>query len=224
MIYFLADTHGDISRLSRKALRRLRKGDFLIICGDFGFVWDNTRTEKRQLARLGRRRYHILFAEGAHENYHLLLSRPPADFCGGKARQISKNLWHLPRGEVFTLGDKTVFVFGGGSDENPDHAGDDPQALPSREEFSHAMDVLNEHNNSVNYIVSYEAPSKIAEFVELANARNRSVIHRHLDIISETCRFDRWFFGGYHINRVVTSKYTAVFDKLISENNKIGGK
>ena len=37
MIYVTADLHGDATRLRTKEIRRLKKGDTLIVLGDLGF-------------------------------------------------------------------------------------------------------------------------------------------------------------------------------------------
>ena len=48
MVYITGDTHGDYSRFTSSAARRLKKGDTLIVCGDFGFVWDGSEKEKKR--------------------------------------------------------------------------------------------------------------------------------------------------------------------------------
>lgn len=35
MIYLTGDLHGDIERLKSKEMKKLKKGDTLIVCGDF---------------------------------------------------------------------------------------------------------------------------------------------------------------------------------------------
>ena len=47
MIYVTADLHGDATRLHTKEIRRLKKGDTLIVLGDFGFLWQGTPKEKK---------------------------------------------------------------------------------------------------------------------------------------------------------------------------------
>ena len=44
MIYVTGDTHGEADRLSPSKLRALKAGDTLIVCGDFGFLWDDSKT------------------------------------------------------------------------------------------------------------------------------------------------------------------------------------
>ena len=42
-IFMTGDTHGDFSRFSARAFpeqKDLSKGDYMIICGDFGGIWD----------------------------------------------------------------------------------------------------------------------------------------------------------------------------------------
>ena len=44
MIYITGDTHGEMSRFNSKLhmkLSNLKKDDFLIVAGDFGFIWDD---------------------------------------------------------------------------------------------------------------------------------------------------------------------------------------
>lgn len=72
MIYITGDLHGDISRFSAPAMRRLRKGDTLIVCGDFGFVWDGSAKEQKLLKKIGAKPYTVLFLDGCHENFQLL--------------------------------------------------------------------------------------------------------------------------------------------------------
>ena len=51
MILITGDVHGDISRFSDKKIRRLKKGDTLIVCGDMGLIWDGSDKEKKLLKR-----------------------------------------------------------------------------------------------------------------------------------------------------------------------------
>ena len=61
MIYVTGDMHGDISRFENSKIKKLKKGDSLIICGDFGFIWDGGPAEEKQLKKLGKKKYNILF-------------------------------------------------------------------------------------------------------------------------------------------------------------------
>ena len=52
MIYVTGDMHGQISRFDDPALHKLKERDTLLICGDFGFLWDGSKEEMNQLRKL----------------------------------------------------------------------------------------------------------------------------------------------------------------------------
>lgn len=52
MIYVTGDIHGDFSRFEEKELKKLKEGDVLLICGDFGFLWDNNDVNDIPLPRI----------------------------------------------------------------------------------------------------------------------------------------------------------------------------
>ncbi|MDR2558606.1 MAG: metallophosphoesterase [Oscillospiraceae bacterium] len=228
LIYITGDTHGDLARF--KKCKQLRKGDFLIICGDFGFIWNSCKKEKKLLKKLGKRKYHILFVDGIHENFAELNTYPGEEWNGGNTRRISGNLRYLMRGEVFTLGRKTVLAFGGGGqlDESenakyideegggktPEELAAEHPEIPKDEDYRNGLRSLAKHGGRVDYIVSHEAPSKIAELLELPNS-DKSRPNAFLDILGDSCTFERWFFGEHHVNRVVPSKYYALFDRVM---------
>ena len=76
MLYLTGDTHGDYRRFERKEIRHLKQGDVLVVCGDFGFVWEGGKKEEKLLQKIGKRKYHTLFVPGANENYDLLRQYP----------------------------------------------------------------------------------------------------------------------------------------------------
>ena len=46
MIYVTGDMHGAEDRLYGKEWRKLKSGDVLIVCGDFGYIWNGGKFEK----------------------------------------------------------------------------------------------------------------------------------------------------------------------------------
>ena len=69
MVYITGDMHGDQSRFNTKEIKALQPGDTLIICGDFGFVWEDDNREKEFLKWLGSRKFNICFLDGPHDNF-----------------------------------------------------------------------------------------------------------------------------------------------------------
>ena len=48
MVYLTGDTHGDIDRFKHGKLRWLGKRDTVVVLGDFGFVWDDSKEEQKK--------------------------------------------------------------------------------------------------------------------------------------------------------------------------------
>ena len=95
MIFITGDMHGLMERFQDSAFRHIKKGDTLIICGDFGFLWEGTEEEKKALKKLEKKKYEILFVDGIHENFDLLESYPEEEYAGGRVHRIGTNLRHL---------------------------------------------------------------------------------------------------------------------------------
>ena len=71
MIYITGDTHipCDISKITTKKFpdsKKLSKSDFLIICGDFGGVWNNNNEELYWRKWLNNKKFTTLFIDGNH--------------------------------------------------------------------------------------------------------------------------------------------------------------
>ena len=114
MIYVTGDMHGDENRLFDKEWRKLKSGDTLIVCGDFGFLWDGSKREREALEYLGSRKFNVLFLDGTHENFDLLQKCRETVWHGGHVRRVCGNLLNLMRGQIFEIEGKKIFTFGGG--------------------------------------------------------------------------------------------------------------
>ena len=66
MIYVTGDMHGDFSRFKDSRLKKLRAGDTLLVCGDFGFLWDGSRQEQKLLKKIGNLKYNVAFLSLIH--------------------------------------------------------------------------------------------------------------------------------------------------------------
>ena len=67
MIYFTGDTHGELSRFKTSSAKKLKKGDTVIVCGDFGFVFGGGRREIEALDYLESKSYTVCFCDGKLE-------------------------------------------------------------------------------------------------------------------------------------------------------------
>lgn len=126
-IWITGDTHGtiDIKKLSKHNLSRFnfegtQDENFLIICGDFGLIWNTNGESKEEtywLDWLESKPFTTLFVSGNHENFDRLYSDEYKiiNWHGGKAQQIRPHVIHLLRGEIYSILGKSIFTFGGAS-------------------------------------------------------------------------------------------------------------
>ena len=79
MIYITGDTHSDFTRFSTDKFpkqKEMTKNDYVIICGDFGGVWnyqEESTFEKHWLDWLNEKNFTTLFVDGNHENLHKVI-------------------------------------------------------------------------------------------------------------------------------------------------------
>lgn len=225
MLYVTGDTHGELSRFQTKAFRRLKKRDTLIVLGDFGFIWDGSKREKKALKWLSKRRYRLLFLDGSHENYDLLEAYPTTAFSGGTARKIAENIFWLQRGEIYELEGKTLFVFGGAESLDKETRAEGKtwfrQEVPSPEQFEKARQNLTARRNRVDYILTHDAPARLADFLHLSKD---SVLYEATQLelffndLYQHVQYDKWLFGRYHKDQKLGAKSAAVFKALLPLN------
>ena len=96
-IYITGDTHGAdklgshsvdgfVNRLNMESFpeqKHLNKDDYVVICGDFGGVWNyagETKKEIYDLNWLNSRNFTTLFVPGNHENYDRLIGLSDKNF------------------------------------------------------------------------------------------------------------------------------------------------
>ncbi len=196
MVLITGDTHGRFDRLmTLRSLRAggLRRGDCLIICGDFGGVWFADGQQERVLDQLARLPYTVLFADGNHENFDCLETYPVTDWNGGRVQVIRRNVLHLMRGEIYEIEGKSYFVLGGAASHDLwngvlDPASPDfieryralrrrgaffrvkgaswwPQELPSEEELARAWVNLQTHGMAVDVVITHCAPTAVQDMI-----------------------------------------------------------
>lgn len=222
MLYFTGDIHGDAERLKKDALSMLKNGDTLIICGDFGFVWDNTKREQKMLRALSRRNYNVCFVDGTHENFDLLNSYPVTEWNGGKVHQIGKNVYHLMRGQLFTIEGKTIFTMGGGEDPELEMDENDDISLhkeiPTAQELLNGVAAMESCRYKVDYIVTHEPPAKTRDFLLLSSNKSLRVtsLGAYFDELTQQAEYSKWFFGSMHIDRFISGNQIALFRNIVA--------
>ena len=221
MVYITGDMHGDENRLFDKQWRKLKRGDTLIIAGDFGFLWDNSDREKEVLEYLGSRKYNVAFIDGTHENFELLSKCRETVWKGGHVRRVCGNLYNLMRGQIFNIDGFRIFTFGGGESADRDirreHGKWWHNELPNADEFRIGAQNLDEVECKVDYIITHEPPQLLKSAMQLRTGTEQRVskLNGFLEEVSRTCEFKHWYFGSLHEDRTLTPKFTCVFKKIL---------
>lgn len=223
MIYVTGDLHADLERFKCKAIKKLKKGDTLIVCGDFGFVWDGSKKEQKLLKWLGKRRYQILFVEGTHDNLTLLENYPKEIFCGGMARRISGRCWQLLRGEIYTIEGNRFFTFGGGESNDMDTREEGKtwwkQELPDMQEIAHAWEILSAQEYQVDYIITHSPSEIVNQFLNMDGSHTNQ-LGTFLNELSSKATYQKWYFGCCHLDKVIPPKHYAVYQNLLPIEQK----
>ncbi len=231
MVYLTGDMHGDtdISKFTTKNFplgKTLTKDDYVIILGDFGLMWYQP-THKRYkgfqywVNWLDQQPWTTLFVDGNHENFDLMDKLPEMDMFGGKVGKFTESMYHLKRGEVYTINDEKYWVMGGAlsidKDSNPHripNIGWWEREIPSNEEFEHGMKNLDKHDWNVDYVLTHTCPNIIGRMYiksikSIGYNDKLDTVSRYLDVVLEKIQFKKHYFGHFHDN------WTTPDDKFV---------
>lgn len=222
MIYITGDTHIpiDIGKLTTKRFpeqKHLTKNDYLIICGDFGGIWDGSNQDRYWLDWLENKKFTTLFVDGNHENFDLLSKYPVENWNGGKVQKIRNSVIHLMRGQIYNIDGRSFFTMGGASSHDKEYRAESKSwwssELPSNEEYEESQRNLDLHNNSVDYIITHCAPDSIQK--QIAWWYEHDKLTNFLESVKSTVEYKMWFFGHYHLDGALDNKHFVVYEDII---------
>ena len=222
MIYVTGDIHAnlDIGKISTKRFpqqKQLGKNDYLIILGDFGLVWDGSNEEMYWRNWLSQKSFTTLWLDGNHENFDYLKSFPEVAMFGGTVQKIAPDIYHLLRGQVFTIEGKTFFVMGGAASHDRHHRKEHiswwKEEMPSSLEMESAINSLDKVGWKVDYVLTHCAPRSVQTMLEPWYENDPLV--SFLDRVRSDLIFKRWYFGHYHIDKQVSEQFFALYNRII---------
>ena len=243
MIYITGDTHGGFQRFTTDNFlqqKKMSRDDYVIICGDFGGVWDGSLREAYWLDWLEEKPFTTLFVDGNHENFIMLNAFPQKEWHGGKVHEVRPNVLHLMRGQIFKIDGMTFFTMGGAASHDvqdgildPASPGFEreywfkrrtrqifrvkgvswwPEELPSEEEYEEAVRSLERAGWQVDCILTHCAPTSILK--KLDGDYTPDPLTDFLEMVRQRCRFDYWFLGHYHCNHVVDDRFVIQWEQM----------
>ena len=248
MIYITGDCHRDFVRFNKENFPEqieMTKDDYVIICGDFGGVWDVKEESKREtwwMDWLEGRPFTTLFVDGNHENFDRLYGYSVEEWKGGKVHKIRPSVIHLMRGQIYQIEGKKIFAFGGASSHDISGGILEPDA-PDYKEKKKELDQgwLPYRINHVSWW-EQELPSEVEMGEGLKNLSlhgntvdfivthccssstqallggglfTPDVLTNYLEQIRQTTRFKKWFFGHYHDNKNVNAEEILLYEQVI---------
>lgn len=207
MIYILGDTHGEIERFHERIDSKWTSNDKVIVCGDFGFIFEIESNEKEykieleKLKILESKPYEILFISGNHENFDHLKEFPTIEKYGGKVKRIRKNIYLLMRGQLFTIENHTFFTMGGAYSIDKYRRKENvswwKEELPNEEEYHTAIQTLSKIRE-IDFILTHTAPETIIRMMGYSPYKQDQELTGFLDWILYDKKFKYWFFGHFH--------------------------
>lgn len=216
MVYATSDLHGafDIHKINPDefiAGRTMTADDYLIVCGDFGCIWDGGSSDRFWLNWLESLPWTTVFIDGNHENFEVLETYPAETWKGGTIRRIRSNIVYLMRGERYEFGGRTWLAAGGGFSHDVALRTEGvnwwPQEIFSAAEQQHALETLEKAGGKVDIVLSHDVyashPLAARYPVDLSRyPQDRVDQHQALDTIRQKADYSLWLCGHYHKDRL----------------------
>ena len=77
---------------------------------------------------------------------------------------------------------------------------------------------MQELDFKVDYILTHEPPSKIKGLLQLRDTEIVRItgLNTYLEELSQSCEFEKWFFGSMHIDKFISNTHIGVFHNIIN--------
>ena len=217
MIFITGDTHGDIDYKKLLILkeRNLSYDDYLIICGDAGICWSIWELP-RFLKLYNDIGCTIFYIDSNHENFEMLNNMPLVEYKGALMHQIDEHIFHVLRGEIMTLDNKTFLCLGGACSIDKlyrtPYLSWWPEEEITNQDIDNALCNLEKVNNKVDYVITHccDTPTVIKAF-----GFRRDICTDQLNFIDKVVDYKRWFFGHYHFDRQINKKKRCLYQDIL---------
>lgn len=219
MIYITGDTHGYYNKFIERFNGSLPiKDDFVIVCGDFGFIF--TEAQREGLEKIKDLPFTTLFIDGNHENFPKILSYPEEEWQGGRIHRIAPNIIHLMRGQLFSINGMTFFTMGGAYSVDRGWRVKNESwfeaELPSNEEYKTASETLEKCGYKVDYILTHDAPDSTIMRMGMTPNPRGAELTGYLEWVKRTVDFKMWFFGHYHTECTIEDKLVCLYENVVT--------
>ena len=156
-------------------------------------------------------------------NFNRLNQYPVKNWKGGQIHELDSSVYHLMRGEIFKIGNKSIFTFGGANSiDKPWRIPNISwwkEEIPSYEEMDRAITNLHNAYNYVDVILTHTCPSIfINTLLESKEPIIDDPVSKMCDYFYENIQYKSWFFGHWHLNKIIDNKHHTLYDSIIQLN------
>lgn len=237
VLYLTGDTHGthDVHKLSSSNFpegKTLTRNDYVVILGDFGFLWRPypTPDETYWLKWLNEKPWTTLVVDGNHENHERIDVLPSVAKFKSVVGQIGEHIFHLRRGRIYTINKQTFFVMGGGYSIDKSQRVEGvswwAREIPSYHEFDRGLARLEQCNNHVDFVLGHTGPESIVdeclkcEGVDLVDRAMKfnDPVAAYFEVIKSRVDYRAMFFGHLHPSKLFQSadqKHFCLYNTVI---------
>lgn len=227
MKYFITgDIHGDVTRI--EDFCKVNKDvidSTIIILGDCGFnYFENIRDMilKERANKLG---ITLLCIKGNHEIHPDQLDYYKTKEWNGAPVYYEEdfpNILFAKDGEIYTIGDRKVFVIGGAYSVDKYYRLATgmkwfPSEQPSAETKMFSLKTLDKNGWKADIVLSHTSPLKTQPVHMFLPTTDQSTVdnstEEFLEEISDKLDFDKWYFGHYHADWQ-NGKYEMLFQSI----------
>jgi hypothetical protein len=201
--------------------KKLTKEDYLIVTGDFGLFWDASYQEIWWRRWLELKPWTTLFVDGNHENFDMLEAYPISEMFGGKVSKLTQSIIWLKRGEVYNIGNRKIFTFGGAMSRDKQNRVPGKswwfQEIPNMKDVENAEKNLDKHNWEIDIVVSHTAPYyELRTFLpnDIMVDYNIDPTTMMLQEFKDKLKFKEWFFGHLHIDKT-EGRFNCLYDDIV---------
>lgn len=122
--------------------------------------------------------------------------------------------------EVFELDNRKIFTMGGALSIDkeyriPGKSWWKEEAI-SQNDMQNAWANLAKHNNEIDIIITHTCPDHIVKDLRFySSQRLLDEVNLHLEKIYAKVKFDKWYFGHFHQDRVINDKFRALYNEIV---------
>ena len=222
-IYLTGDTHANVRRLLIIDDSEMTKDDIVIVLGDFGVIWEkDSQMTDTVLELLSEKNFTLAFLDGNHENFPEIARLEKETYWnGGKIGLLPYGIIHLLRGEIYNINGRIIGVCGGANSIDLWHRTEGISWWREEEitdnDIDNFMAAANKYNNKIDMMLSHDAPASMIPIIKLYSGVNDGDISNsqiQLEKINQEINIDKWYFGHWHIDKVIDDKFECLYKKI----------